>query len=277
MDCAELLLLVPAVLQQLEWANEDGLTPAALALKHGHKLMQGMLLQAAEAAAAGRPVSSAAAALGSQVAGTTVEGGLGVGLASGAAAVWSASQSRSMQAALSQQPVLQGLRSGFLLPNAARRQQVLSSSDEEDEASPSSGSSSPGSRAATDAALLSGVGGGSSVITGQQPAAAAKAEQVVVQQEMPAATGTAVAAAAGTSSSQQPVVNRASSSSSGNVGAAAGLDRQLGRSWLDAARAGDLRLLQAMAAAHPQLITYCGLGTSYALIGNSVSGWMLRA
>jgi hypothetical protein len=46
---------------------------------------------------------------------------------------------------------------------------------------------------------------------------------------------------------------------------------QLDRSWLDAARAGDLRLLQAMAAAQPQLISYCGAGTSYALIGNSVS------
>jgi hypothetical protein len=259
----ELLLLVPAVLQQLDWANEDGLTPAALALKHGHKLMQGMLLQAADAAAAGRPASSGAA-LDNKVAGTTVEG-LGVGMASGAAAVGSVGPSRSMQAALSQQPVLQGLRPGFLLPHAARLQQVLSSSDEEDDASPGSGSSSPWSRVGTDAVLTDRVGG-DSAISGPQGAAAAVAEQTLMQQEMSAAGD------AGTSSRQQPAANRADSSSNGgNAGAAAGIDRQLGRSWLDAARAGELRLLKAMAAAHPQLITYCGLGTSYALIGNSVS------
>jgi hypothetical protein len=171
-----------------------------------------------------------------------------------------------MQAVHSQQPVLQGLRPGFLLPHAARLQQVLSSSDEEDDASPGSGSSSPRSEVGTDAVLPGSVGGESSVISGQQAAAAAVAEQTLMQQEMSAAGD------AGTSSRQQPAANRADSSSNdGNAGAAASIDRQLGRSWLDAARAGDLRLLQAMAAAHPQLITYCGLGTSYALIGNSVS------
>ncbi|KAF6252434.1 ankyrin repeat-containing domain protein [Scenedesmus sp. NREL 46B-D3] len=273
LECAELLLRVPAVLQQLDWANDDGLTPAALALKHGHKLMQGMLLQAAEAAAAGRPVSSHAA-LASQVTDGAAHAPAAVPV-SGAAAVAGGGTSRSMQAALTQQqrqqPGLQGWRPGFLLSDAARRQQVLSSSEEEEEgASQGSGSSSPRCRSSEGAALPVSVAGDSSPMVAQQAIAAADEGQLPLQQNLGAAAGDAAAAGSSNGSRQQQA---SMGSSSIAAGAAAGVDRQLGRSWLDAARAGDLRLLQAMAATYPQLLAYCGLGTSYALIGNSALHW----
>jgi hypothetical protein len=273
LDCAELLLLVPAVLQQLDWVNEDGLTPAGLALKHGHKLMQGMLLQAAEAAAAGVPASSDAELASRLLADKPGGAPAATAVAGGA--------SRSMQAALAQQqqqqqqqqPVLQGLRPGFLLSKAVQRQQILSSSEEEDDdASSGSCCSSPRSSSNGDAVLLPGEGGNSNLCGTQQ--AAAETEQLKLQQLQQQQQQLSTAAAGvSTGSSSQLQASEVSSSSNPAAGAAAAavIDKQLGRSWLDAARAADLRLLQAMAAAQPQLLNYCGQGTSYALIGNSVS------
>lgn len=63
-ECAQQLLLMadPALQQQqLTAENEDGLTAAALALRHGHKLVQGFLSQATAAAfQASEPVSESA-------------------------------------------------------------------------------------------------------------------------------------------------------------------------------------------------------------------------
>ncbi|WIA11937.1 hypothetical protein OEZ85_012019 [Tetradesmus obliquus] len=120
---------------------------------------------------------------------------------------------------------------------------ALSSSEEEDDHIPGSSSSSPRSRESEDAALPTAVEDSSSLL-GDQLAAAETGQASQQQQQQ-----------------QQ------------QQGGAAVIDRQLGRSWLDAARAGDLRLLQALVAAHPQLLPYCGLGTSYALIGNSALHW----
>lgn len=46
-----------------------------------------------------------------------------------------------------------------------------------------------------------------------------------------------------------------------------------GRSWLDAARYGDLHTMQSQLAAHPELLQYSGTGTSYAFTGNSALHW----
>jgi ankyrin repeat protein len=53
----------------------------------------------------------------------------------------------------------------------------------------------------------------------------------------------------------------------------AAIDRSIGRSWLDAARAGDLPVLQGLLQQQPQLLNYQGAGISYAFVGNSALHW----
>lgn len=237
--CVQLLLAARPDLQQHQLAalNEDGLTPAALAMHHSHRLVHGLLL-------------AAHAGSGSEQ-----------------------QQEEAKPAPQQQQQQQAGMRRGFLLgggqqsSSTLQKQEsptVLPQGTDADDAS-LLGAGSPAQQQPTAPQHNSSPAAGSSSTDVECPApgqhacadfkavpAEEDAQQQGVAEQPPAAQ-----AAAGAMQQQQP----------------AAFDRALGRRWLDAARAGDLRVLQALLLQAPQLLDYRGAGISYAFVGNSALHW----
>lgn len=237
-ECMQLLLAARPGLQQHQLAalNEDGLTPAALAMHHRHRLVHGLLL----AAHAGSGPEQQQEEQHQQ-------------------------QQEAMPAPQQQQQA--GMRRGFLLgggkqsSSTLQKQEspaVLPQGTDADDASLSSAGSpaqqQPRAPQHSSSPDLERPAPGQHACTEVQ-AVAVPAEEDAQQQGMVEQPPAAQAAAG--AMQQQP----------------AAIDRALGRRWLDAARAGDLQVLQALLLQAPQLLDYRGAGISYAFVGNSALHW----
>lgn len=208
-ECVELLLKVPKVLDGLTTVDEDGFTAAGAAGKHGHKVVQGMLLDAAARAAGG---SSSATGCSSSTQ-------LQLPATSGPPSCLL--QVRKQQTAPS------GLRAGFL--NAIK------------------GSKQPGNQ------------GPEGLAAGAAAAVAGDVEAINIQHD---STHEA---------HRRPNFQSRTNTESFDDGNASA--SSTGRSWLDAARSGNLPAMQSQLAAQPKLLQYCGTGTTYAFTGNTALHW----
>jgi len=310
-ECVQQLLLADPALQQhqLTALNEDGLTAAALALRHGHKMVQGMLLQAAAAAA-----SHAAERVGDSPPVPHQD----------LLAAHPSHQGMQQQQEHSRRP---GMKRGFLLGSTT----TSSGSSPTAQANNSPGRS--GSDADTDpgygakqATDLPAGAGASGAVDAAAATAAARHETCswsstvdnplygvacspIKQPRMQQNTQTAgsclartpidamaaapeVAAdsltalppdskAVSTAESEQQQQQQGQEQETDRTGTAAAagssagpaVERGLGRSWLDAARAGDLHCMQQLLLQDPRLLNYRGAGISYAFVGNSALHW----
>lgn len=304
-DCVQQLLLAypSAQQQQLTAVNEDGCTAAQLALHHGHKMVHGLLVQAAAQASQPEGQKVAASAVPLQQQHQTKQAGMRRGFLLSSQAPQQQQQQRpaSIGAATSQAE----------LPPAVAPQHL-----HEDQAT------AAGYEVSTAGAQVSteGVACSTAADTGAQHsqwdstvdnplygvASPMKQPPPQRQQQQPAhttcsrmspaahtgldipaplqpAAAPTAPAAAGVSDVGTPGADLQQAPSKPAVGAAgadgnmqqqpAAVDRTMGRSWLDAARAGDLPLLQALLQQQPQLLNYRGAGISYAFVGNSALHW----
>jgi ankyrin repeat protein len=242
------LLPAATLQQQLAAANEDGHTPAVLAGRHGHKLVQGMLLQAAAAGGATSDTPDVARTRGQP---------------DGNAAGQHGSQDQLPPPVAPQQP---GMRKGFLLGAASTSgsggtQTGSSGAGGQQTASEVAGQ--PVVKAAADAGGSSGAVAACATCAPQQE----PQQQQEGRREQPQQQQAAIA-----------VPNDAAPTAPEPAPAALpppqpAMERSVGRAWLDAARAGDVAALRALLAAHPSLLAYSGTGTSYAFTGNSALHW----
>eukprot|EP00878_Enallax_costatus_P037040 GHUV01041758.1.p1 GENE.GHUV01041758.1~~GHUV01041758.1.p1 ORF type:complete len:536 (+),score=182.93 GHUV01041758.1:117-1610(+) len=205
-ECVKLLLRTPQVLQHLDHTNEDGLTAAALAGKHGHKVVQGLLQTAA--ASGGRPAAVAGAVSSTHQQVPDVP-------AAATAASGVAKQQRAGT----------GLRSGFF----NKPQSTRAPPKHQPSGAPANAAAAAGHVAVSNAHKHS------------KPPSATEAT--------------------------------CSSSHSSQSDSQAAVTSSIGRSWLDAARRGDLAAMEQLLSQHPQLMQYNGTGTSYAFTGNSALHW----
>lgn len=311
-ECVQQLLLADPALQQhqLTALNEDGLTAAALALRHGHKMVQGMLLQAAAAAAshtaervADSPSVPHQDLLEAQP----------------------SHQRMQQQQEHSRRP---GMKRGFLLggPTTSSGSSPTTQANNSTDRSGPEADTDPGYNASQATDLPAGADASAAVDTATASTAATRHETCtwsstvdnplygvacspIKQPRMQQSTQTAGSCLAHTpidamaapesvaespadaapdskavsteeheqqqqeEQGQEQETDRTGTAAAAGSSAGPAVERGLGRSWLDAARAGDLHCMQQLLLQDSRLLNYRGAGISYAFVGNSALHW----
>lgn len=284
-ECVQQLLVACPDLQQQQLAalNEDGLTAAALALRHGHKMVHGLLLQAAAQGGASSAVQQEGTACAPQ-------------------------QQQQQQGKQS------GMRRGFLLSAQAESIPQVQDCISTDGPCPRGAATTHQLPTADTAAGAEGTAALAAEPCGRRwdstvdnplyGVASSPIKQPAHQHPVPLSSSRLAPAAAAVDSAcagvpapnqdAPPPAGTAAVPTESRVPAQgaqqqqdlqqptpaaevqqqqAVIERSTGRSWLDAARAGDLPVLQSLLQQQPQLLNYRGAGISYAFVGNSALHW----